>query len=76
MSKIDDLRAQLDRANTALANVADDIRRLTEQISTDLTPAEVEEIQQKLTSHANALQAVADQTPEPAPPAPPAEPVQ
>lgn len=66
-----DFEAAFARQSAALQNIADDIRRLTEQQSQGgLTEAEEQGILDQLNSAADQLEALAGQTPEPTPPTP------
>lgn len=66
-----EFEAALARQSAALKNIADDIRRLTEQQSAGgLSEAEEQEILDKLNADADQLEALAGQTPEPEPPTP------
>lgn len=59
------------RQSAALQNIADDIRRLTEQQSQGgLTEAEEQGILDQLNAAADQLEALAGQTPEPTEPSP------
>jgi len=66
-----DFEAAFARQSAALQNIADDIRRLTEQQSGGgLTAAEEQEILDKLNAAADQLETLAGQTPEPTEPQP------
>lgn len=71
-----EFQAALDRQNTAISNIADDIRRLTEQIGNGgLSEADEADVLAQLSARADALEALAAQTPE-EPTEPPVEPEQ
>lgn len=63
----EDLKAAMDRIDAAMANIADDIRRLAERIGTGMTPEEVEAVRVRLEGIATAAEGLASQTPEPGP---------
>ena len=64
MSKMDELKAQLDRIDTATNNIANDIRTLSAKIGTGLSDADVTNLQTELEAAAVKLEGVAAQTPE------------
>jgi len=65
MAKIDELKDILSRVDTATNNIADDIRRLSAQIGTGLTDAQVADLQALMEASAVKLEGVAAVTPEP-----------
>lgn len=65
MSNLSDLKDQLARIDAATNNIADDIRRLTEQIGTGMSQADVDEVKAGLEASAVKLEATAAVTPEP-----------
>lgn len=61
---MEDIREQFRRINEATDNIAADIRRLSDRVTTDLSTADVAEIRAALGNTADTLEAVAAETPE------------
>lgn len=61
--QFDDLKGKLDRLNTATAGVAEDIRTLKDQISSGMTPAEVEDLKAGFETAISKLEGVDAETP-------------
>lgn len=81
MAAADDLKAGIVRINTATNNISADIQRLKDKISTSMSPADVADVQSRLSVVADNLEKIAadpdnpDPTPTPEPeptPEPPA----
>jgi ABC-type transporter Mla subunit MlaD len=64
MAGATDLQAKFDRMTAALANLADDVRRLTEAIKPGMTQAEVDAAVAQAETLASGLETLAAQTPE------------
>lgn len=64
MALIDDLKAEVARANEQTNNIAEDIRRLTERIGFGLSEAEAIALKTDLAALADRLTGVAAETPD------------
>lgn len=75
INKIDaDFTEVLGRIDTATNNIAEDLRRLKEQISTGMTPQQVAALKAQFEQRATVLEAIAADTEDPVPETPPTEP--
>src|SRR5688500_17650855 len=64
----------LGRIDTATSNIADDIRRIKDQLSTGMTAADVQAVKDTLEAKAVTLEGIAADTEDPVPEEPPVEP--